>query len=65
MTAFIMILKSMILNLLKLINIKAVVSLQHIKDHDFTSVIGGGEGRVLPYIFASVKGMVFMHLSVG
>ena len=63
MTAFIMILKSMILNLLKLINIKAVVSLQHIKDHDFTSVIGGGR-RVLPYIFAAVKGMVFMHLSL-
>ena len=54
----------MILNLLKLINIKAVVSLQHIKDHDFTSVIGGGR-RVLPYIFAAVKGMVFMHLSLG
>ena len=67
MTAFIMILKSMILYLLKSIkNIKAVVSLQHIKDHDFTSVIGGGGGRcVLPYIFAAVKGMAFMHLSLG
>lgn len=64
MTAFIMILKSMILNLLKSINLKAVVSLQHIKDHDLTSMIGGG-GRVLPYIFAVVKGiMVFMHLSL-
>ena len=47
MTAFKMILKSMILNLLKLINVKAVVSLQHIKDHDFTSVIGGGEGTAI------------------
>ena len=64
MTAFIMILKSMILNLLKSVNLKAVVRLQHIKDHDLTSVIGGG-GRVLPYIFAAVKGMVFMHLSLG
>ena len=35
----------MILYLLKSIkNIKAVVSLQHIKNHDFTSVIGGGGG---------------------
>lgn len=65
MTAFIMILKSMILNLLKSVNLKAVVRLQHIKDHDLTSVIGGGGGRVLPYIFAAVKGMVFMHLSLG
>ena len=53
MTAFIMILKSMILYLLKSINIEAVVSLQHIKDHDFTRVIGGG-GRVLLYVFATV-----------
>ena len=57
-----MILKSMILYLLKLINLKAVLSLQHIKDPDLTDVIGGG--RVLPYIFAAVKGMVFMHLSL-
>lgn len=62
MTAFIKILKSMILNLLKSINLKAVVSLQHIKDHDLTSVIGGGEGTAI--IFAAVKGMVFMHLSL-
>ena len=47
MTAVIMILKSMILNLLKSINLKAVVSLQHIKDHDLTSEIGGGEGTVI------------------
>ena len=47
MTAFIMILKSMILNLLKSINLKAVVSLQHIKDHDLTSVTGGGEGAAI------------------
>ena len=52
----------MILYLLKLINLKAVLSLQHIKDPDLTNVIGGG--RVLPYIFAAVKGMVFMHLSL-
>ena len=45
MTAFIMILKSMILNLLKSVNLKAVVRLQHIKDHDLTSVIGGGGGE--------------------
>lgn len=64
MTAFIMILKSIILNLLKSVNLKAVVRLQHIKDHDLTSVIEGG-GGVLPYIFAAVKGMVFMHLSLG
>ena len=43
-----MILKSMILYLLKSINIEAVVSLQHIKDHDFTRVIGGGgEGTAI------------------
>lgn len=47
MTAFIIILKSMILNLLKSINLKAVVSLQHIKDHDLTNVIGGGEGTAI------------------
>lgn len=47
MTAFIMILKSMILNLLKSIKLKAVVSLQHIKNHDLTSVIGGGEGTAI------------------
>ena len=37
----------MILNLLKSINLKAVVSLQHIKDHDLTSVIGEGEGTAI------------------
>ena len=51
MTAFIMIVKSMILFLLKSIkNIKAVLSLQHIKDHDFTSVIGAGEEGTAIYI---------------
>ena len=37
----------MILYLLKSINIKAVVSLQHIKDHDFTMAIGGGKGTAI------------------
>ena len=50
MTAFTMILKSMILNLLKSINLKAVVSLQHIKDHDLTSMIGGGGEGTAIYI---------------
>ena len=49
MTAFIMILKSMILYLLKSINIKAVVSLQHIKDHDFTRVIRGKGTAIYTY----------------
>ena len=60
MTAFIMILKSMILYLLKSINIEAVVSLQHIKDHDFTRVIGVGGGYCYMYLpLSTVQGIVW------